>query len=153
MGKFMDSFKNFAGIGNYDDDDYDENEGYEQQDTNTQQRPPISSTRNSEPARQDNSFRMQVTTQLQVILVKPEVFSDTKAIADNLCNKKTVVLNLENTTPEISRRIIDFIGGVAYARGGNIRPVANNTFIIFPYEVDFEGEDIAAELENNGVVF
>lgn len=152
MGKFMDSFKSFAGIGNdyYDDDD--ENEGYEHEEETSSQRPPISSSRN-EQVRQNNSFQMHVTTQLQVILVKPEVFSDTKMIADNLCNKKTVVLNLENTTPEISRRIIDFIGGVAYARGGNIRPVANNTFIIFPYEVDFEGEDIAAELENNGVVF
>ncbi len=151
MGKFIDSFKNFAGIGGgYDDDDY-ENDDYED---NTEPEPRSAPSVRNEPSRQDKQqFRMQVTTQLQVILVKPEVFSDTKMIADNLCNKKTVVLNLEATTPDISRRIIDFIGGVAYARGGNIRPIANNTFIIFPYEVDFEGEDIAAELENNGVVF
>ncbi|MGN1416488.1 MAG: cell division protein SepF [Oscillospiraceae bacterium] len=148
MGKFIDSFKNFAGLGGYDGEEEDDNEVYEEDSEPA--RPTIS---RAEQSRQDKQFKMQVTTQLQVILVKPEVFSDTKMIADHLCSKKTVVLNLEATTPEISRRIIDFIGGVAYAKGGNIKPIANNTFIIFPYDVNFEGEDIAAELENNGVVF
>ncbi|MCI5751081.1 MAG: cell division protein SepF [Oscillospiraceae bacterium] len=148
MGKFIDSFKNFAGLGGYEgeEDEYDDDTAEESEPA----RPVIS---RAEQSRQDKQFKMQVTTQLQVILVKPEVFSDTKMIADHLCSKKTVVLNLEATTPEISRRIIDFIGGVAYAKGGNIKPIANNTFIIFPYDVNFEGEDIAAELENNGVVF
>jgi cell division inhibitor SepF len=86
-----------------------------------------------------------------VILVKPEVFADTKQIADHLNSKKTVVLNLESTTPDVTRRIIDFLGGVAYANGGNIKPVANNTFIITPYNVGFVGEDLVGELENNGV--
>ncbi|MGN0695848.1 MAG: cell division protein SepF [Oscillospiraceae bacterium] len=148
MGKFIDSFKNFAGLGGYEgeEDDYDD-------DTTEESEPARPTISRAEQSRQDKQFKMQVTTQLQVILVKPEVFSDTKMIADHLCSKKTVVLNLEATTPEISRRIIDFIGGVAYAKGGNIKPIANNTFIIFPYDVNFEGEDIAAELENNGVVF
>ncbi len=94
---------------------------------------------------------IHATAQLQVILVKPEVFQDTKAIADHLNSKKTVVLNLESTTPDVTRRIIDFLGGVAYANGGNIKPVANNTFIITPYNVGFVGEDLVGELENNGV--
>lgn len=146
----IESFKNFVGTGGYEDeddnyDDYDENEAAP--------RPSINNSKNDQLSREERQFKMQVTTQLQVILVKPEVFSDTKIIADNLCNKKTVVLNLESTTPDVSRRIIDFIGGVAYAKGGNLKPIANNTFIIFPYDVNFEGEDIAAELENNGVVF
>ncbi len=147
MGKIIDSFRNFVGSGGYDDDDnYDDD--YEENEPPA--RPSIS---RAEQSREEKQFKMQVTTQLQVILVKPEVFSDTKMIADNLCNKKTVVLNLESTTPDVSRRIIDFIGGVAYAKGGNLKPIANNTFIIFPYDVNFEGEDIAQELENNGVVF
>lgn len=94
---------------------------------------------------------IQATAQLQVILVKPEVFADTKEIANHLNSKKTVVLNLESTTPDVTRRIIDFLGGVAYANGGNIKPVANNTFIITPYNVGFVGDDLVGELENNGV--
>ena len=47
---------------------------------------------------------------------------------------------------------IDFLGGVAYANGGSIKPVANNTFIITPYNVGFQGDELSAELESNGVL-
>ena len=101
--------------------------------------------------RRNKVVNIQTTAQLQVVLVKPEVFTDAKQIADHLISKKTVVLNLETASPENKRRIIDFLGGVAYANGGNIKPVANNTFIITPYNVGFEGDDLVGELENNGV--
>ena len=58
---------------------------------------------------------INATTQLQVVLVKPERFEDASAIADQLNAKHTVVLNLESTGKEISRRLIDFLSGVAYA--------------------------------------
>ena len=104
-----------------------------------------------EVSKRNKVVNIHATAQLQVILVKPEVFQDTKQIADHLNSKNTVVLNLESTTPDVTRRIIDFLGGVAYANGGNIKPVANNTFIITPYNVGFVGEDLVGELENNGV--
>ena len=50
---------------------------------------------------------IQATAQLQVVLVKPEVFTDAKQIADHLIAKKTVVLNLETASSENKRRIID----------------------------------------------
>ena len=58
---------------------------------------------------------INATTQLQVVLVKPERFDDAAAIADQLNAKRTVVLNLESTNKEVSRRLIDFLSGVAYA--------------------------------------
>ena len=125
----------FTGENEYDDQDYsDQAADYEEPED-----------------RRNKVVNIQTTAQLQVILVKPEVFSDTKQIADHLNQKKTVVLNLESTTPDVTRRIIDFLGGVAYANGGNIKPVANNTFIITPYNVGFVGEDLVGELESNGV--
>lgn len=96
--------------------------------------------------------KLRATTQLQVILVKPEQFEDASAIADHLNAKKTVVLNLESATKELSRRLIDFLSGVAYANSGQIKRVANSTFIITPYNVDIMGE-LIDELENNGVYF
>ncbi|MEG0570338.1 MAG: cell division protein SepF [Oscillospiraceae bacterium] len=95
---------------------------------------------------------IHATTQLQVILVKPEQFEDASAIADHLNSKRTVVLNLESATKELSRRLIDFLSGVAYANNGQIKRVANSTFIITPYNVDIMG-DLIDELENNGVYF
>ena len=77
---------------------------------------------------------------MQVVLVKPDRFEDVTSIADHLNAKKTVVLNLEAANRDVSRRIIDFLSGVAYANSGNIRKVANSTFIIVPTDVDVMGE-------------
>ena len=82
----------------------------------------------------------------------PERFDDASSIADQLNAKHTVVLNLESASKEVSRRLIDFLSGVAYANNGQIKRVATSTFIITPYNVDIMG-DLLDELENNGVFF
>ncbi len=102
--------------------------------------------------KKDRVVNINATTKLQVILVKPERFEDARGIADHLNQKKTVVLNLESTNKDISRRLVDFLSGVAYANNGQIKRVANSTFIITPYNVDLQG-DLLDELENNGVFF
>ncbi len=94
----------------------------------------------------------QSTMAVQVVLVKPEKFEDASQIADHLNAKRTVVLNLESTSKEVSRRLVDFLSGVAYANNGQIKRVANSTFIITPYNVGVSG-DLIDELENSGVVF
>jgi cell division inhibitor SepF len=107
----------------------------------------------SESARRNNKVvNIHTTAQLQVVLVKPERFDDASSIADHLNEKRTVVLNLESTNKDVSRRLVDFLSGVAYANNGQIKRVANITFIITPYNVDIMG-DLLDELENNGVFF
>lgn len=92
--------------------------------------------------------------QLQVVLFKPISFGEeTRAIADELLKRHTVVLNLEKTEKDVSRRIVDFLSGVAYANNGKIKRIATNTFIITPYNVDLTGDDVLDELENNGLYF
>ncbi|MCI7767309.1 MAG: cell division protein SepF [Oscillospiraceae bacterium] len=149
---FFDTIKGVIGFG--EDPDYDNEGDYEEypQNNPAPQQDNYSAPRNQNFQSPDNRVNIQVTAQLQVILVKPEKFSDTKEIANHLNSKKTVVLNLEATTPDVTRRIIDFLGGVAYANGGSIKPVANNTFIITPYNVGFQGDELSAELESNGVL-
>ena len=95
---------------------------------------------------------IHATTQLSVVLVKPERFENAAEIADHLRDKRTVVLNLEQTNKEIARRLIDFLSGVAYAQDGKIKKVAISTYIITPYNVDILG-DLIDELENNGLYF
>ena len=102
--------------------------------------------------RRNKVFNIQPTTQLNVVLVKPERFENASEIADHLKDKRTVVLNLESTNKDIARRLIDFLSGVAYAGEGKIKKVAANTYIITPYHVDIEG-DLIDELENNGLYF
>ena len=95
---------------------------------------------------------INATTQLQVVLVKPEAFEDATTVANHLNAKRTVVLNLESANKDVSRRILDFLSGVAYANDGQIKKVANCTFIITPYNVGVMG-DLLDELENNGFYF
>lgn len=92
--------------------------------------------------------------QLQVVLFKPISFGEeTRAVADELIKRHTVVLNLEKTEKDVSRRIVDFLSGVAYANNGKIKRIATNTFIITPYNVDLTGEDVLDELEHSGLYF
>ena len=102
--------------------------------------------------RHNKVVNIHATTQLKVVLVKPERFENASEIADHLKDKRTVVINLESTNKDVARRLIDFLSGVAYAGEGKIKKVAANTYIITPYHVDIEG-DLIDELENNGLYF
>ena len=102
--------------------------------------------------RNNKVVNIHTTTQLQVVLVKPDRFDQASEIADHLREKRTVVLNLESTQKDISRRLLDFLSGVAYANEGKIKKVAISTYIITPYNVDIIG-DLINDLENNGLYF
>lgn len=129
---------------NSDNSNYSNSSNYNSNNT--------TSSYNGSNTRNDGRNYINVNARLEVVLVKPEVFTDAKQVADHLMKQKTVVLNLENAKPENKRRIIDFLAGVAYAKGGNIKPVANLTYIITPCGVGFVGDDLVGELENSGVI-
>ena len=82
--------------------------------------------------RSNKVVNIHTTTQLQVVLVKPDRFENAAEIADHLREKRTVVLNLEQTNKDIARRLLDFLSGVAYANEGKIKKVAISTYIITP---------------------
>ena len=73
---------------------------------------------------------------LELKLIKPKQWEHVNQIADNLINKRTVVLNLEDTNKETARRMIDFLLGVVYTIEGDIKMVAANTWVITPSNVD-----------------
>ena len=144
------------------EDDYDEDEDvYEDEDEPEErnQTPPPREREEprrreyQEPPRRNNGGKVvniHVTTQLQVVLVKPDRYENASEIADHLRDKRTVVLNLEKTQKDVSRRLLDFLSGVAYAQEGKIKKVALQTYIVTPYNVDIMG-DLIDELENNGL--
>ena len=105
-----------------------------------------------EERRSNKVVNIRAATQLQVVLVKPDRFDNAWEIADHLREKRTVVLNLESTDDKTTRRVLDFLAGVAYAQEGKIKKVAARTYIITPYNVDILG-DLIDELENNGLYF
>ena len=159
---FINKFKDFMGIGDEEfEDDFEETDQQEQEDDpfgsfsvqpdyrmNKQE----TAEKTAAESRKDNKVvNINTTTQLQVVLVKPERFEDASGIADHLLAKRTVVLNLESTNRDIARRLVDFLSGVAYANGGQIKKVANSTYIITPYNVGVMGDSLLDELENSGL--
>lgn len=144
---FVDRLKNFMVIPDEDDE-----EEYDYDDSPVPTGPVLANYPDRQRGDNDKIVNMHVTTQLQVVLVKPEHFEEASGIADHLNEKHTVVLNLESTNKDVSRRLIDFLSGVAYANRGQIKRVANSTFIITPYNVGIMG-DLLDELENTGVFY
>lgn len=139
----IDKIKGIVGTDDYYDDEYEDNFITKEEK---------SGKKISDDVKSNKVVNINATTQLKVVLVKPEHFEDASSIADHLNEKRTVVINLESTNKEIARRLVDFLSGVAYANNGQIKRVANSTFIITPYNVDVMG-DLLDELENNGVFF
>ena len=144
---FLDELKKWTHP--YDDEDDDLEEEFEEM---PRRETAFEERRGRVESRNNKVVNIHATTQLKVVLVKPERFENASEIADHLKDKRTVVINLESTTKDIARRLIDFLSGVAYAGEGKIKKVAANTYIITPYHVDIEG-DLIDELENNGLYF
>lgn len=146
----FDKIKEFFGFENEEGQISDDFQDFETETEET--KPQERKAREKSEKKNDKIVNINATTQLEVVLVKPEAYADGSIVADHLINRRTVVLNLESTNKEVSRRLLDFLSGVAYAIDGQIKRVANSTFIITPYNVGVVG-DILDELENSGVYF
>ena len=75
---------------------------------------------------------------MQVVYPKTYNSNTASQIANHLLNKCTVVLNLEQTNKETSRRLIDFLSGVAYSIGGSLKKIAVNAYVVTPSNVDVD---------------
>ena len=124
----FDKIKEFFGFENEEGQISDDFQDFE---TETEEsKPQERKAREKSEKKNDKIVNINATTQLEVVLVKPEAYADGSIVADHLINRRTVVLNLESTNKEVSRRLLDFLSGVAYAIDGQIKRVANSTFII-----------------------
>ncbi|MFA5659000.1 MAG: cell division protein SepF [Oscillospiraceae bacterium] len=92
--------------------------------------------------RRSREVKINTTTTLQIVLARPSDFSEVKSIGDDLNAQKTVLLNLETVKSEDAKRILDFLSGVAYANGADIKMMAQKTFAIMPRNVGFSGVDL-----------
>ena len=142
---FMDSIRKLTHPYSDAEDDYDEYDDELPEEEPVRRSSSYSRSTSSAPAAPVESNAGRVVSispgvQLQVILVKPDRFDQVSEIADHLRAKEAVVLNLENTTKDIARRLVDFLSGVAYALDGKIKKVAVSTYLITPYNVSITGE-------------
>ena len=76
----------------------------------------------------------------KMILLEPRAFSEAQNIVDYLKSRNTVVVNLKRVTPEIAKRVVDFLSGSVYAIGGDLQKLGGGIFLCTPNNIDVEGK-------------
>ncbi len=82
-----------------------------------------------------------VPVSMQVHIVEPRTFNDAQSIADKFKAGIPVIINLQDTDKEVSKRVVDFASGIVYALNGAITPIANKVFVITPKNVEIGPEE------------
>jgi cell division inhibitor SepF len=86
----------------------------------------------------------------RVHLVVPRSFNDAQQIADKFKEGMPVILNLQGSDAELSKRLIDFTSGLTYALNGGMQRVADKVFLLTPRNVEVSAEERARLLERGG---
>jgi cell division inhibitor SepF len=87
---------------------------------------------------------------VRVHLVVPRSFNDAQQIADKFKDAIPVILNLQGSDQELSKRLIDFTSGLTYALDGGMQRVADKVFLLTPRNVEVSAEERARLLESGG---
>ena len=87
---------------------------------------------------------------VRVHLVVPRSFNDAQQIADKFKEGTPVILNLQGSDPDLSKRLIDFASGLTYALDGGMQRVADKVFLLTPRNVEVSAEERARLLERGG---
>ena len=154
---FWDNVKKFAQPYADDEyDDYDELEGYEEEAPRPSRRAEAAPAPEAAPAAPaaKSGFSGQVLNinsgKQEVVLFHPTNFNDSTKAADDLRDKKAIIVNMENVDPTLARRVVDFLSGVAYALDGKMNKVAQSTYLFSPHSMAVVGdlENIPAEIES-----
>ena len=127
----------FKGEEEYDEN-YDEYEVDEEGMEDDIPAPTPAPTRSAPASKSTGSISSGASLEMKV--VKPERFDEVQTIGEHLLARRTVVLNLEETNKETTKRIIDFLGGVVFAIQGKVRKVANATYIVTPKNVEVSSD-------------
>jgi cell division inhibitor SepF len=103
-----------------------------------------------EPARETRVLRSvggNGRNDLQVHLVVPKSFNDAQQIADQYKDSIPVILNLQQTDTDLSKRLIDFSSGLTYALDGGMQRIADKVFLLTPRNVEVSAEERARLIE------
>lgn len=105
----------------------------------------IGDDNNNDTVADENEFYKETFKQTggnggKMILLEPRAFSEAQTIADYLKSRNNVIVNLKRVTPEVAKRIVDFLSGAVYAIGGDLQKLGNGIFLCTPNNVNVEGK-------------
>ncbi|MFZ7103197.1 MAG: cell division protein SepF [Peptococcaceae bacterium] len=143
--KMVDKFLDIMGFIEREEEEYEENDEIFQEASGFEE----SRRRKGQLVAIHNPARDNV----KVIVFEPNHFDEAQQIADNLKNKKAVIINLENAEYELGKRLIDFIGGTAYAIGGTMQKIGQGIILVVPPNIDIGGDFKDKYIEEQEDVF
>lgn len=76
----------------------------------------------------------------KMMLLEPRAYSESQQIAEYLKNRSAVVVNLKRVTPDVAKRIVDFLYGCIFAIGGDLQKLGGGIFLCTPNNVNVEGK-------------
>ena len=85
--------------------------------------------------------------EVRVHLVVPKSFNDAQDIADKFKDAIPVIINLQGSEADLSKRLIDFASGLTYALDGGMQRIADKVFLLTPRNVEVSAEERAALIE------
>lgn len=98
-------------------------------------------------------FSLHSQKNIRVVVCEPKAFEDCQPIADNLKNRRPVIVNLEEADKELAKRVVDFVSGTTYALSGSMQKVGNGIFLFVPSNMDIAGEIRESEKEKEKGLF
>ncbi|MFC0524059.1 cell division protein SepF [Pontibacillus salicampi] len=128
---FKNKLKNFFAL---DDEEY---EYYEEDLEGQEEEQPQAQTKDQKKQNVVSLKSMQPSS--KVVLCEPRTYNEAQEIADNLVNRKAIVINLQRVDHQQAKRIVDFLSGTVYAIGGDIQKLGSETFLCTPDNVDVSG--------------
>ena len=86
----------------------------------------------------------------EVVLFHAKAFDDAAKAATELRNKRAIILNMENVDKALTRRVVDFLSGCVFALDGQVKKIAQSTYLFCPHGMDIVGdlETFQAEAES-----
>ncbi len=162
MSKFSDKVKSIFTVDydDYEDDYYDD---YDDDEIETETEKPIRQKKERSVAREETPVKTTRTTSqsskktftrssrsnkvvpmrggdMEVCVIKPTYYENTRDIIDNLLDGKSVVLNLEGIKLDLAQRIVDSVSGGCYAIQGNLQKISGYIYLVTPSSVDITGD-------------
>lgn len=139
MANFLDKFKYFIGIDDYEgeDEDLDVEEELEF--------PVATKSKRSNT----NVVNLHANTNMKIVVHEPLSYEEAPEIVDDLKSRKAVVVNFQQLEANLKRQIFDFINGALYSLEGKIQKVTKDVFILAPKNVEIDG--LKEELQNKGI--
>ena len=95
-------------------------------------------------------LNMHSANKQEVVLFHAKAFDDAAKAANELRNKRAVILNMENVDKALTRRVVDFLSGCVFALDGQVKKIAQSTYLFCPHSMDIVGdlESLKAEAES-----